>query len=203
MNNWAAFISYLIPLFVFIIHMFFITTATNGIILFLTRQLATLEVPSRQKMQPPDRGTYKPEFAPRYSSWPYFSRVFMVSATKNDGIDDLRTFLEERSRHGVWECRPEFVYNQKPKELVQDITRERLLDHLREEVSWSLFEKLWHIFSLRDSRDGYECSLLLWLIIFVDISIGVNDPSWIGWNTWVDFTRVRIELVRRRNTQIM
>lgn len=87
-----------------------------------------------KKLEPPDPGTYKPEFPPRYASWPHFSRVFMVSATLNDGVDEVRDFLKEQSRDGIWECRPEFIYNQKPKELVEDIARERLLDNLRDEV---------------------------------------------------------------------
>ncbi|OQR75594.1 GTPase Era [Tropilaelaps mercedesae] len=93
---------------------------------------------SHKKVEPPDPGTYKPEFPPRYASWPHFSRVFMVSATQNDGIDDLRSFLNERSRPGRWECWPELIYKQKPKELVQDIARERLLDNLSEEIPYEV-----------------------------------------------------------------
>lgn len=90
-------------------------------------------------MQPPDPKTFNPEFPPRFCSWPHFSRVFMISAIKDDGINDLRTFLEERSRFGVWNYRPEFISTHNPKALAEDIARERLLDNLRDEVSWVFY----------------------------------------------------------------
>ncbi|XP_035209494.1 GTPase Era, mitochondrial-like [Stegodyphus dumicola] len=70
--------------------------------------------------------------------WPFFSNVFMVSALKNEGVDDLRRYLLNEAVPGKWMYHSSVVTDQHPHELALMIVREKLLDYLPEEIPYNI-----------------------------------------------------------------
>lgn len=75
-------------------------------------------------------------------SWPNFSRIFMISALKNDGVKDIRDFLLQSARPSEWMYPFEMVTDQNPHELATLIVREKILNHLSREVPYSVEAKV-------------------------------------------------------------
>lgn len=71
--------------------------------------------------------------------WPNFSRVFMVSALHDDGIDDLRAYLLNQATHRPWLHSASAVTLQQPKDIIFDAVREVCLDLLHQEIPYNLY----------------------------------------------------------------
>ena len=67
-----------------------------------------------------------------------FSKVFLVSAKKGDGIDDLTTWYSKNLPHGSWLFPPDQISSQPVQSLACDITREKLLIRLHQEIPYNL-----------------------------------------------------------------
>jgi GTPase Era involved in 16S rRNA processing len=65
-----------------------------------------------------------------------FSKVFMVSALTGDGVPDLREYLLTCTRPGLWEYSVAVQSDQSELALVEDIVREKLLQHLHREIPY-------------------------------------------------------------------
>uniref|UniRef100_A0A023FZI2 GTPase Era, mitochondrial n=1 Tax=Amblyomma parvum TaxID=251391 RepID=A0A023FZI2_AMBPA len=75
-------------------------------------------------------------------SWPNFSRIFMISALKNDGVKDIRDFLLQSAKPSEWLYPFEMVTDQNPHELAALIVREKILNHLSREVPYNVEVKV-------------------------------------------------------------
>ncbi|XP_015795386.1 GTPase Era, mitochondrial [Tetranychus urticae] len=60
--------------------------------------------------------------------WPYFSKVFMISALTNDGVEDLREYMIATAKPCSWKYNSSIVTNQDPQSLAISIVREKFLD---------------------------------------------------------------------------
>ena len=70
--------------------------------------------------------------------WPYFNQVFMISARMNEGVQDLKRYLFTRARPGNWIFNRNFLTDQMPQEIAEMCVREKLLEHLPDEVPYLL-----------------------------------------------------------------
>ncbi|KAL8583036.1 hypothetical protein ACOMHN_051200 [Nucella lapillus] len=70
--------------------------------------------------------------------WPLFGRVFMVSALSGDGVEDVKDYLVARAVRGDWDYHSSLVTCQDPRDLLLQCVREKLLEHLRNEVPYSI-----------------------------------------------------------------
>ncbi|XP_050049763.1 GTPase Era, mitochondrial [Dermacentor andersoni] len=76
------------------------------------------------------------------NSWRNFSRIFMISALNNDGVNDIRNFLLDTAKPSEWMYPFELVTDQNPHELGTLIVREKVLNHLPREVPYNLQVKV-------------------------------------------------------------
>ncbi|XP_054711521.1 GTPase Era, mitochondrial-like [Uloborus diversus] len=81
--------------------------------------------------------------------WPYFSRVFMVSALRNNGVEDLRNYLLSEVVPGNWPFSDNMVTDQHPHEIALMTVREKLLEYLPQEIPYAvdLYVASWEILS--------------------------------------------------------
>ncbi|XP_017487831.1 PREDICTED: GTPase Era, mitochondrial-like [Rhagoletis zephyria] len=70
--------------------------------------------------------------------WPNFSRVFMISALHNDGVDDLRRYLLSKAKHRPWLYSGSAVTLENPKNLIFDGIREVCLELFHQEIPYSI-----------------------------------------------------------------
>lgn len=70
-----------------------------------------------------------PEINKRSLYWPYFSRVFMISALEEDGVDDLKEYLISQAKPQNWKYPSAVLTNQKPEQIIIATIREKFLEY--------------------------------------------------------------------------
>uniref|UniRef100_L7M2F3 GTPase Era, mitochondrial n=1 Tax=Rhipicephalus pulchellus TaxID=72859 RepID=L7M2F3_RHIPC len=74
--------------------------------------------------------------------WHNFSRVFMISALNDDGVNDIRNFFLQSAKPSEWMYPFELVTDQNPHELATLIVREKVLNHLPRDVPYNLYVRV-------------------------------------------------------------
>ncbi len=67
-----------------------------------------------------------------------FDRIFMISALKGDGVEDLKAYLAEKMPLGPWLFAEDQIADMPLRQWAAEITREKLFLRLHEEVPYSL-----------------------------------------------------------------
>jgi len=67
-----------------------------------------------------------------------FTRVYLISATKNKGVDDLKKYLLQNMPLGEWQYAEEHSTDRSAKIMAEDITREKLYNFLHKEIPYAL-----------------------------------------------------------------
>jgi GTP-binding protein Era len=67
-----------------------------------------------------------------------FTNVFMVSASKNKGVADLKKYLLQNAPAGDWQYAEEALTDRSVKVMAEDITREKLYNFLHKEIPYAL-----------------------------------------------------------------
>lgn len=80
-----------------------------------------------------------------------FSDVFMISALRDDGVDDLLRFLAEQAEEGPWMFPEDEVSDLPQRMLAAEITREKVFLRLHEELPYSI---LIETSSWEERKDG-------------------------------------------------
>ncbi|XP_043855291.1 GTPase Era, mitochondrial [Dromiciops gliroides] len=77
--------------------------------------------------------------------WPHFREIFMLSALSQEDVETLKQYLLAQAQPGPWEFHSEVLTSQTPHEICANIIREKLLEHLPQEVPYSVHQetKLW------------------------------------------------------------
>ncbi|XP_011358246.1 GTPase Era, mitochondrial isoform X1 [Pteropus vampyrus] len=78
---------------------------------------------------------------PQRIGWPYFQEIFMLSALSQEDVKTLKQYLLARAQPGPWEFHSEVLTSQTPEEICTNIIREKLLEHLPQEVPYSVQQK--------------------------------------------------------------
>ncbi|XP_074119809.1 GTPase Era, mitochondrial [Sminthopsis crassicaudata] len=107
----------------------------------------------RVKSTLPDSKTQKATVRPEPESsrgpervgWPHFQEIFMLSALNQEDVETLKQYLLAQAQPGPWEFHSEVLTSQTPQEICANIIREKLLEHLPQEVPYSVQQetKLW------------------------------------------------------------
>ncbi|XP_040906680.1 GTPase Era, mitochondrial [Toxotes jaculatrix] len=83
--------------------------------------------------------------------WPHFKDVFMLSSVDKEDVETLKNYFMVAAKPGSWQYHSEVLTDQSPEEVCTNIIREKLLEHLPQEVPYSMTQsiELW-----QDGEDG-------------------------------------------------
>ncbi|KAM7069459.1 GTPase Era, mitochondrial isoform 2-T2 [Molossus nigricans] len=79
---------------------------------------------------------------PQRIGWPHFQEVFMLSALNQEDVKTLKQYLLAQARPGPWEFHSEVLTSQTPEEICANIIREKLLEHLPQEVPYNVQQRI-------------------------------------------------------------
>ncbi|XP_012503693.1 PREDICTED: GTPase Era, mitochondrial [Propithecus coquereli] len=82
---------------------------------------------------------------PQRTGWPHFQEIFMLSALSQEDVKTLKKYLLAQAQPGPWEFHSGVLTSQTPEEICANIIREKLLEHLPQEVPYNVQQKtiLW------------------------------------------------------------
>ncbi|XP_072326049.1 GTPase Era, mitochondrial isoform X2 [Scyliorhinus torazame] len=102
--------------------------------------------------QPADTGSARPQGlagqhgdSKHREGWPHFKEVFMLSAVNGEEVETLQRYLMTKAQPGSWDYHSAVVTDQSPQEICCNLIRERLLEHLPQEVPYNIIQstELW------------------------------------------------------------
>nr|XP_035977965.1 GTPase Era, mitochondrial isoform X1 [Halichoerus grypus] len=78
---------------------------------------------------------------PQRIGWPHFQEIFMLSALSQEDVKTLKHYLLAQARPGPWEFHSGVLTSQTPEEICANIIREKLLEHLPQEMPYSVQQR--------------------------------------------------------------
>ncbi|KAG8520142.1 GTPase Era, mitochondrial [Galemys pyrenaicus] len=75
------------------------------------------------------------------TGWPHFQEIFMLSALSQEDVNTLKQYLLSQARPGPWEFHSGVLTSQTPEEICANIIRAKLLEHLPQEVPYSVQQR--------------------------------------------------------------
>ncbi|RWS13451.1 GTPase Era: mitochondrial-like protein [Dinothrombium tinctorium] len=117
----------------------------------LLKKGGEVELKSPEKIEKPNEDK---------KGWPYFSKVFLISALEGDGIDELRKYLVETAKPNPWKYNEMVVTDQKPDKLAIGIIKEKFLDVYHDEIPYTVELKI----------DNWDIDQMgtLWIVVNVN-----------------------------------
>ncbi|XP_036745719.1 GTPase Era, mitochondrial isoform X3 [Manis pentadactyla] len=79
--------------------------------------------------------------SPQRIGWPHFQEIFMLSALSQEDVKTLKQYLLTQAQPGPWEFHSGVLTSQMPEEICTNIIREKLLEHLPQEIPYSVQQK--------------------------------------------------------------
>ncbi|XP_017496232.1 GTPase Era, mitochondrial isoform X3 [Manis javanica] len=76
--------------------------------------------------------------SPQRIGWPHFQEIFMLSSLSQEDVKTLKQYLLTQARPGPWEFHSGVLTSQMPEEICTNIIREKLLEHLPQEIPYSV-----------------------------------------------------------------
>ncbi|XP_054611965.1 GTPase Era, mitochondrial [Dunckerocampus dactyliophorus] len=74
--------------------------------------------------------------------WAGFKDVFMLSSVDREDVETLKRYLLVAAKCGSWQYHSEVLTDQSPEELCTNIIREKLLEHLPQEVPYAITQSV-------------------------------------------------------------
>ncbi|XP_025029591.1 GTPase Era, mitochondrial [Python bivittatus] len=82
-----------------------------------------------------------PERMKYQKGWPLFQEIFMLTALEEEEVKTLKKYLLKQAQPGPWEFHSEVLTSQSPQEICANLIREKLLEHLPQEVPYAVTQK--------------------------------------------------------------
>ncbi|KAL5578289.1 hypothetical protein UlMin_019988 [Ulmus minor] len=98
--------------------------------------------------------------AEQFKDLPGFEKHFMISGLKGSGVKDLSQYLMEQALKRPWEEDPFTVSEEVMKSISLEVVRERLLDHVHQEIPYGVEHRLIDWKELRDGSLRIEQHLI-------------------------------------------
>ncbi|XP_059656969.1 GTP-binding protein ERG [Cornus florida] len=89
--------------------------------------------------------------AEEFKDLPGYQRYFMISGLKGSGVKDLTQYLMEQAFKRPWDEDPLSMSEEVMKNISLEVVRERLLDHIHQEIPYDIEHRL---FDWKEQRDG-------------------------------------------------
>ncbi|KAF7808520.1 GTP-binding protein ERG [Senna tora] len=86
-----------------------------------------------------------------FKNLPGYERCFMISGLKGYGVKDLTQYLMEQAFQRPWEEDPLTMSEEVMKMIAMEVVRERLLDHVHQEIPYEIEHRL---IDWKELRDG-------------------------------------------------
>ncbi|WCJ42277.1 GTPase Era [Euphorbia peplus] len=96
----------------------------------------------------------------QFEDLPGYDRCFMISALKGAGVKDLSKYLMEQAVKRPWDEDPLTMSEEVLKNISLEVVREKLLDHVHQEIPYSIEHKLVDWKELRDGSLRIEQHLI-------------------------------------------
>ncbi|EHB13324.1 GTP-binding protein era-like protein [Heterocephalus glaber] len=78
---------------------------------------------------------------PQRIGWPHFQEIFMLSSLSQEDVKILKQYLLAQAQPGPWEFHSGVLTNQTPEEICTNKVREKLLEHLPQEIPYGVQQK--------------------------------------------------------------
>ncbi|KAG4215587.1 hypothetical protein ERO13_A01G185820v2 [Gossypium hirsutum] len=88
--------------------------------------------------------------AEQFKDLPGYGRIFMISGLKGTGVEDLTKYLMEQAVQRPWDEDPITMSEEVMKNISLEVVRERLLDHVHQEIPYGIDHRLVDWKELRD-----------------------------------------------------
>ncbi|KAK8522416.1 hypothetical protein V6N12_056124 [Hibiscus sabdariffa] len=115
--------------------------------------------------------------AEQFKDLPGYERIFMISGLKGSGVEDLSKYLMEQAVKRPWDEDPFTMSEEVMKNIALEVVRERLLDHVHQEIPYGIEHRLVDWKELRDGSLRIEQHLITGKISQRKILVGKNGSK--------------------------
>ncbi|KAE8726048.1 GTP-binding protein ERG [Hibiscus syriacus] len=115
--------------------------------------------------------------AEQFKNLPGYERVFMISGLKGSGVEDLSQYLMEQAVKRPWDEDPFAMSEEVMKNISLEVVRERLLDHVHQEIPYGIEHRLVDWKELRDGSLRIEQHFITGKISQRKILVGKNGSK--------------------------
>ncbi|TXG48359.1 hypothetical protein EZV62_027653 [Acer yangbiense] len=113
----------------------------------------------------------------QFKDLPGYERIFMTSALKGAGVKDLTQYLTEQAFQRPWSVDPLTMSEEVMKNISMEVVRERLLDHIHQEIPYGLEHRLMDWKELRNGSLRIEQHLITNKLSQRKILVGKNGSK--------------------------
>ncbi|KAI9198333.1 hypothetical protein LWI28_014049 [Acer negundo] len=113
----------------------------------------------------------------QFKDLPGYERIFMTSALKGAGVKDLTQYLTEQAFQRPWSEDPLTMSEEVMKNISMEVVRERLLDHIHQEIPYGLEHRLMDWKELRNGSLRIEQHLITNKLSQRKILVGKNGSK--------------------------
>ncbi|XVF46071.1 hypothetical protein PTKIN_Ptkin02bG0258500 [Pterospermum kingtungense] len=115
--------------------------------------------------------------AEQFKDLPGYERTFMISGLKGSGVEDLTKYLMEQAVKRPWDEDPMTMSEEVMKNISLEVVRERLLDHVHQEIPYGIEHRLVDWKELRDGSLRIEQHLITNKLSQRKILVGKNGSK--------------------------
>ncbi|PWA43257.1 GTP-binding family protein [Artemisia annua] len=115
--------------------------------------------------------------ADQFKDLPGYERYFMISGLKGSGVKDLTQYLMEQAVKRPWDEDPLIMTDDVMKNISLEVVREKLLDHIHQEIPYDIEHRLIDWKELRDGSIRIEQHLITNKMSQRKIIVGKNGSK--------------------------
>ncbi|OMO80037.1 hypothetical protein CCACVL1_13195 [Corchorus capsularis] len=115
--------------------------------------------------------------AEQFKDLPGYERIFMIAGLKGYGVGDLTRYLMEQAVKRPWDEDPLSMSEEVMKNISLEVVRERLLDHIHQEIPYGIEHRLVDWKELRDGSLRIEQHLITNKLSQRKILVGKNGSK--------------------------